>query len=211
MIWKTPAEHGCLAVILEQTFEHAPRRTRGTGHESRCFFRCGLRFWSVLANLSVQCQFLCFLFIQTVRTVTQTFTHCFRTKCRNVLNRLLELLLAVETKPISRCQCVFQVVRPRETFSVPCHFPVQELHGCQETRADAFTYFHLEHFTHQLFEVVRPVMWNAKVEIVSPTTKNVAWFEDLQLGSTPSGAGSLERRSSGHMAVVWCPSSPLHC
>ena len=32
----------------------------------------------------------------------------------------------------------------------------------------AFADFHLEHFTHQLFEIVRPVIWNAEDEIVSP-------------------------------------------
>ena len=46
--------------------------------------------------------------------------------------------------------------------------PVQELHICQKSRADAFTDFHLEHFTHQLFEIVRLVIWNAEDEIVSP-------------------------------------------
>ena len=31
--------------------------------------------------------------------------------------------LAVETKPINHFQCVFWVVRPEETFRIPCHFP----------------------------------------------------------------------------------------
>ena len=45
---------------------------------------------------------------------------------------------------------------------------MQELLGCQKSGADAFTDFHLEHFTQKLFEIVRPVIWNAKDEIVSP-------------------------------------------
>ena len=63
---------------------------------------------------------------------------------------LLELLLAVETEPVSHCQCVFRIVRPGETFSVPCHFSVQEFHWCQKTRADAFTDFHLEYSSHAI-------------------------------------------------------------
>ena len=43
--WKTPAECGCLAVIVAQTFEHTLRGTRWSRHESRCFFRCILCFW----------------------------------------------------------------------------------------------------------------------------------------------------------------------
>ena len=53
LIWKTPTETGCLAVILAQTFEHTLRGTRWTRHESRCFFRCILCCWSVLSN--IQC------------------------------------------------------------------------------------------------------------------------------------------------------------
>ena len=51
---------------------------------------------------------MCFLFIQTVRTVTQTFfyLHFSIQGHRDVPLRLLELLLASETEPISNCQCV---------------------------------------------------------------------------------------------------------
>ena len=59
-----------------------------------------------------------------------------------------ELFLAAETKPVSHCQCVFRILRPEKTFSVLSHLPVQEFHRCQKTRADAFTNFHLEQFTH---------------------------------------------------------------
>ena len=47
-------------------------------------------------------------------------------------------------------------------------FLMQEFHRCQKTRADAFTNFHLEHFTHQLLKIVCPVIWNAEDKIVSP-------------------------------------------
>ena len=81
LVWTTRAEHGCRAVILAQTFQHTLRGTRWTRHESRCYFRCILRFWSVWSN--VQCcanqesVLLCFLIFQTVRTVTQTLTNLF--------------------------------------------------------------------------------------------------------------------------------------
>ena len=117
LIWKTPAEYRCFAAILAQTFEHTLRGTRRTRHESRCFFRCILRFWSVLSN--IQCcanqwsALLCFLFMQTVGTITQTLTNRFRSRCYSDFPlRLLELLLTVETKPVSHCQCVFRIVRP---------------------------------------------------------------------------------------------------
>ena len=63
LIWKTPAECGCLAVILAQTFEHTLRGTRWTRHESRCFFRCILLcFWSVFVQHTVLCQpVICFV------------------------------------------------------------------------------------------------------------------------------------------------------
>ena len=35
LVGQCPAEHGLLAVVLAQSFEHAPRRTRWTRHESR--------------------------------------------------------------------------------------------------------------------------------------------------------------------------------
>ena len=111
---------------------------------------------------------------KTVGTVTQTFTYRFRSRSQSDFPlRLLELLPTVETKPVSHCRCVFRIVRPGETFSVPTHLPVQEFHRCQKTRTDAFAHFHLEHFTHQLFEIVRPVIWNVKDEVVSPSAHQV--------------------------------------
>ena len=56
LIWKTPAKHGCLAVILAQTFEHTLRSTRGIRHESRCFFRCIMVFLVCLIQRTVLCQ-----------------------------------------------------------------------------------------------------------------------------------------------------------
>ena len=53
------------------------------------------------------------------------FTYRYRPRCHSDFPlRLLELLLAVETKLVSHCQCVFRIVRPGETFSVPSHLPV---------------------------------------------------------------------------------------
>ena len=45
----------------------------------------------------------------------------------------------------------------RNFFSVPCHFPVQELHSCQ-ARANTFTDFHREHFAHQFLKIICSVL-----------------------------------------------------
>ena len=93
-----------------------------------------------------------------------------------------------------RCQCVFRIVCPGETFSVLSHFLVQEFHGWQKTRADAFTDFHLDYFTHQLFEIVRLVIWNAENEIVSPVyTKCFQHCAPVQKMAPPHFSGSHDR------------------
>ena len=51
LTWKTPADRGCLVVMLAHTFEQTFRSTCGTRHESRCHFRCMLCFCFVLSNM----------------------------------------------------------------------------------------------------------------------------------------------------------------
>ena len=136
----------CLAVILAQTFEHKLRNTRWTRHESRCFFRCILCFWSVLSN--IQCcanqrpVLLCFLFIKTVGTVTQTFTHRFRQGATVTFHFVCSscfLPLKPNTSAIASV-CFGSCVQDSAFHPTS----VQEFHRCQKTRADVFTNFHLE-------------------------------------------------------------------
>ena len=85
-----------------------------------CTSRHALCFWSVLSNCCANqwSVLLCFLFNHTVVTITQTFTNRFRSRCHSDFPlRLLKLLLTVETKPVSHCQCVFRIVRPRKNSS----------------------------------------------------------------------------------------------
>ena len=106
------------------------------GHESRCFFGCMLRFWSVLSN--VQCcanQLVCIVVFLVLWSCPHGsrklfFTPCFRPRChRNVPLRLVELLRFIEIRTIS--QRVFWVVRSGELSAfqeasvaqdrLPCH------------------------------------------------------------------------------------------
>ena len=56
----------------------------------------------------------------------------------------------------------------RENHRCSTTLSCARIHGCLTARTDAFTDCHFQNFTHQLFEIVCSVIWNAEDEIVSP-------------------------------------------
>ena len=142
--------------LFAQTFEHTLRGTRWTRHEfSILSFLRSCPTYSAVPTSDLYC---CVSSddrhvtkpLPTVDPVANVCSSCF-----------------LPLKPSSsHCQCVFRIVRPGETFSVPSHLPVRNSTGHQGRCGRRFSPLACS-------TSVR-VMWNAD-EIFSPVhTKSVA-------------------------------------
>ena len=172
LMWNVPAEPGCLTIVLAQTFEHTLRGTRWTRRESCSFFRCILCFClscptcSAVPTGDLYCCVSCSPrpSARSRKPLPAVFgpgaTVTFHFVCSSCF-----LPLKLNPSAIANV-CFGSCVQEKPSAFHPT-FLCRNSTDVRKTRADTFTDFHLEHFTHQLFEIIGPVIQNAEDELVS--------------------------------------------